>query len=90
MSKQTHEQKRLLYCTKVDEMTGCYIWIRKVSTDGFGQTMIKDSSGKVHLERAHHASYLAFYGEVPSGKKVRQSCGNPLCINPAHLELVVS
>jgi len=84
-----HEQQRLLDCTKVNEITGCYIWTRKVSIDGYGQTMIKESCGSVHLETAHRASYVAFYGDVPSGKQVRQGCGNSLCINPDHLELVV-
>ena len=51
--------------------------------------MIKESTGQVHLETAHRASYVAFYGDVPFGKKVRQGCGNSLCINPEHLELIV-
>ena len=83
------EQKRLIKCTKVNEITGCLIWTRQVSNDGFGLTMIKDAQGNTKLDSAHRASYMAFYGEIPKGKKVRQGCGNPLCINPDHLELIV-
>ena len=87
--RNSREQQRLLNCTKVNEITGCYVWTRQTSVDGFGLTMVKDFDGNTYLERAHTASYMAFYGEIPKGKKVRQACGNPLCINPEHLELVV-
>ena len=83
------EQKRLLSCTKLNEITGCLVWTRQVSNDGHGRTMVKDSKGNTYLESAHKASYMAFYGDIPKGKTVRQACGNPLCINPEHLELIV-
>ena len=83
------EQKRLIGCTKINEITGCFVWTRQVSINGYGRTMFKDSHGKTSLIAAHEASYMAFYGDIPRGKKVRQACGNPLCINPEHLELVV-
>jgi hypothetical protein len=83
------EQKRLINCTKLNEITGCLIWTRQVSIDGHGRTMVKDANGNTSLDSAHRASYMAFYGEVPKGKKVRQGCGNSLCINPEHLELIV-
>jgi len=83
------EQQRLLNCTKLNEITGCLVWTRQVSIDGFGITMVKEPNGETHLETAHKASYMAFYGPVPPGKVVRQACGNPLCINPEHLELIV-
>ncbi|PID45137.1 MAG: hypothetical protein CSB47_09710 [Proteobacteria bacterium] len=85
----TQEQKRLLNCTKLNEITGCLVWVRQTSVDGFGRTMVKEPDGSTHMDTAHKASYMAFYGDVPVGKVVRQGCGNPLCINPEHLELVV-
>lgn len=85
----SQEQQRLLNCTKPNEITGCLIWTRQTSIDGYGRTMVKESNGDAHMETAHTASYMAFYGEIPQGKVVRQGCGNPLCINPEHLELVV-
>ena len=86
----TQEQKRLLNCTKPNEITGCLVWTRQTSIDGYGRTMVKEPNGSAHLESAHKASYMAFYGDIPSGKMVRQGCGNSLCINPEHLELVVA
>lgn len=85
----TQEQKRLLNCTKRNEITGCLVWTRQTSIDGYGLTMVKEPGESARMDTAHRASYMAFYGEIPAGKVVRQACGNPLCINPEHLELVV-
>jgi len=37
---------------------------------------------------AQAASYQAFTSSIPEGHLVKQSCGNRLCINPEHLELI--
>lgn len=82
------EQQRLLNCTKRNEITGCLIWTRHVSIDGYGRTMVKDETGKAYMDTAHRAAYRAFFGSIPKGRTVVQGCGLPLCINPEHLKLV--
>ena len=47
----------------------------------------KDESGEVRMQSANYVSYLAFVGPIPEGNLARTTCGNRLCVNPAHLEL---
>jgi hypothetical protein len=49
--------------------------------------MVRQASGN-KMESAHRASYAAFVAPIPDGAIIRQSCGNRLCINPEHLEIV--
>jgi len=65
----------------------CWQWQSQVSNSGYGRIMLLDEDGHTCMQSAHRASYTAFVGELPAEKKVVQSCGNRLCINPAHLLL---
>lgn len=41
-------------------------------------------------DRDYQASRIAwqvFFGQIPPGHNVTRKCGDPLCVNPAHLEL---
>jgi hypothetical protein len=49
--------------------------------------MIQDD-GIPRTVGADDASYIAFFGEIPPKTLVRQTCGNRLCINPDHLEVM--
>ena len=65
----------------------CWQWQSQVSNSGFGRIMLRDDCGRMSMQSAHRASYTTFIGQLPAEKKVVQTCGNRLCINPAHLEL---
>lgn len=65
----------------------CWQWQSQVSNSGYGRIMLRDEDGHMSMQSAHRASYTAFVGELPAEKKVVQSCGNRLCINPTHLLL---
>jgi len=49
--------------------------------------MLSGADGRA-MESAHRASYLTFVGPIPEGTIIRQSCGNRLCVNPEHLEVL--
>ena len=83
----TRNQKNLLAMTQLDEVNDCWIWRGQISNSGYGRTMIRDEHG-TKMVSAQKASYLQFLDEVPDGYLVKQSCGNRLCINPKHLELM--
>lgn len=59
----------------------CWIWGGSTAK-GYGQ--IK-SSGKVL--RTHRVAYEFAFGAIPDGMQVMHTCDNPLCVNPAHLQL---
>ena len=65
----------------------CWYWQSQVSNSGYGRIMLRDDDGKLAMQSAHRASYITFVGPLPADKKVVQSCGNRLCINPEHLLL---
>lgn len=65
----------------VDAATGCWVWQRAVSGDGYG---IRTISKKRHL--AHRLSYAKHVGPIPEGYDIHHKCENKPCVNPDHLE----
>lgn len=63
---------------------GCWLWNRKVRTDGYG---VK-SLGKYEEVRAHRWVYEQRIGAIPDGLELDHLCNTPRCVNPAHLEPV--
>ena len=62
---------------------GCWIWNGFLEKNGYG----KFSHGG-RREWAHRCSYRLFVGDIPPGRELDHLCGNPSCVNPAHLEAV--
>ena len=81
------KQQQLQGTTHEQNDTGCWIWQGQISNSGYGRVkQIYDN--KIIMLSAQAASYQAFIGPIPEGHLVKQSCGNRLCINPEHLELM--
>ncbi len=84
----TPKQQRLHDMTSRNHDSSCWIWSGQVSNSGYGRVMEVQSNRSTKMVSAQTASYHAFIGAVPDGHLVKQSCGNRLCVNPEHLELL--
>ena len=84
----TQRQQSLQRMTYLQNDTGCWIWQGQISNSGYGRVMETREDHRTQMVSAQTASYHAFIGPVPGGCLVKQSCGNRLCINPEHLELL--
>ena len=78
---------RLLASIVREPSSGCWLWRGQISNSGYGRMMVRQATGN-KMESAHRASYAAFVAPIPEGAIVRQRCGNRLCVNPQHLEIV--
>ena len=83
----TRNADRLLGSVARDPESGCWLWRGQISNSGYVRMMLKTESGTC-IESAHRASYASFIGLIPEGAIIRQTCGNRLCVNPEHLEII--
>lgn len=77
-------QERLDAGSMPEPNTGCILWFKGTSSDGYGALNI---NGKYF--RAHRLSWIEANGPIPPGPKqcVCHKCDTPQCINPDHLWL---
>lgn len=83
-----HMQNKLKSQVKFLDDCGCWIWQGQISNSGYGRIHELQSDRSMKMVSAQSASYRAFVDIVPTGNLVKQTCGNRLCINPEHLELI--
>lgn len=60
---------------------GCWIWLRKPGSHGYGYMSVQGSP-----QLTHRLAYELYVGELEKHLYVRHKCDNPLCVNPDHLE----
>ncbi len=84
----TAQQKQLFGTVIVLDDSACWIWQGQVSNSGYGRLKQMQADNTLQMVSAQSASYRAFVDPIPDGCLVKQHCGNRLCINPAHLELI--
>lgn len=76
-------------CMPVTE-SGCIIWMgcndSRGDEDRIPYGRFSPMAGKTVM--AHRFAYERVYGAVPEGKEIDHLCRIPLCVNPAHLEVV--
>lgn len=67
--------------SKILRTDTCWIWQAHTQPTGYGQFWL---DGKLHP--AHRIAYQLYIGPIPEGLEIDHLCGNPSCVNPAHLE----
>jgi hypothetical protein len=68
-----------------DADTGCWVWRRYISSEGYGQLWSQGT-----MRKAHRVYYERLVGPIPAGLELDHLCRNRACVNPDHLEPVTS
>lgn len=63
---------------------GCWIWIGKIVTGGYGGMGCQRSRKMIH--QAHRCAFVAFREDIPNGLHLDHECKNVACVNPWHLK----
>lgn len=74
--------KRFYAKTKLDESTGCLLWIGAKKESGYGIMMVNRE-----MFRAHRLAYIIHHGSIPEGLCVMHSCNTPACVSEKHLSV---
>jgi hypothetical protein len=74
--------KRFYAKTKLDEATGCLLWVGAKKESGYGIMMVNRE-----MFRAHRLSYIIHHGPIPEGLCVMHSCNTPACVSEKHLSV---
>lgn len=57
----------------------CWLWPGAIDEWGYGRQANR---------LAHREAYRKLRGEIPPNRQLHHICGNPSCVNPAHLQVV--
>jgi hypothetical protein len=69
----------------VKDGSGCWLWPRAVSKQGYGVLRIGKAAGK--LWTLHRLAWTVWKGPIPKGISVLHRCDVRRCFNPDHLFL---
>lgn len=83
-------KQRILSNIKINS-NGCWIWQRRVQSNGYGQISVGSrTDGTNKNTTAHRISYITFNGEIADGLQIDHLCKVRVCVNPDHLEAVTA
>lgn len=73
---------------RADDDGDCLVWTgAKNRPDGYGVIGWR-VGGKQYRAYVHRLVYEGFNGAIPADHEIHHCCGNRLCVNPDHLEVV--
>ncbi len=75
--------KHIQAAIAIDEETGCWLWQRSKSKDGYGWASLNNKT-----YQAHRLTYKLLRGVPEPGLVIDHLCRCRYCVNPDHLELV--
>ncbi|SEB40923.1 HNH endonuclease signature motif containing protein [Terriglobus roseus] len=80
---ETNKIEQLINSINISRETGCWVWQKGKSRNGYG--LVTDKAGTTFL--AHRYAYEIFRGPIPEGAYLLHSpsCVSKACINPSHL-----
>jgi hypothetical protein len=83
-----HKQREILgpadvFLSRIEKTKTCWLWTGSKNSYGYGIILMP---GEI-ATRAHRYSYEFFKEKIPDGMIVMHSCDNPICVNPAHLNI---
>jgi hypothetical protein len=81
-------KERFDHLYKVDESTGCWVWMATIANTGYGRIGERVTVDKWKTEYAHRVSWTLYRGPIPDGLTLDHLCRNRRCVNPDHLEPV--
>jgi hypothetical protein len=85
-SQREQLRLRILRNVRVDEATGCWMWLRRKNNKGYGIFTARMAGYRTPRPLfAHRVSYEAFKRGIPEGRVIAHSCDCRACVNPAHL-----
>lgn len=84
----TQSIKRIFAKIRCDRQTGCWVWTGCTTQRGYGNVRVN----KIGYT-THRFMYAWLVGPIPAGKGrdipvLDHICGNKLCCNPLHLQLI--
>lgn len=71
-----------MYLPSLRKPDECWVWQGGKGSDGYGRFWVEKRNMS-----AHRAAMMRAGVEVPKGKFVTHSCDQPMCVNPAHLNV---
>ena len=77
------EVQRLWSRIDVRGKDDCWPWLGACRENGYGQVVLPTGS-----TTAHRAVFETFVCDVPADMQIDHRCNNPICVNPAHLQIV--
>ena len=83
-------EARTRFWSNVDTSPGpskCWPWRGRANQDGYGKFNVPKQGGGYRFTQATRVMVFLTAGPFPKSLLVRHKCDNPICVNPAHLEL---